>query len=213
MHKLAWIPEYDAKDVEVKNNTLVYDGHYQVYQMTLRHKCFKQGWGSVILREKIDRHDAASAILYDPVSDEVVLVEQLRIGLVNRPDKPNPWMLEIVAGLIDKMNESPEDTIIRETKEEAGCDIQKLIPITSFYNSPGGFSERTYLYCGIIALNERRLENQPEEDEDIKIHKLSWQAIKALEKNGWVTSASTCIALQWLENNRQQLRTEFSINT
>lgn len=209
MQESAWVPEYGLKDIEVQSSTLVYDGHYQVYKIALRHKCFKRGWGPVVLREKLDRHDAASAMLYDPVRDQVVLVEQLRIGLIDRQDKPNPWMLEIVAGLIDQPGESPEATIIRESVEEAGCEIKELIPITSFYNSPGGFTELTYLYCGIIQLTETDLENQPEEDEDLKIHILKWQDAKALWESSWVTSASTYIALQWLEKNRQQLMSKY----
>lgn len=201
-------PIYNLADVDIQQNKVVYDGHYKVYQLKLRHKCFNGEWSALVTREQFARYDASSVILYDPKQDKVVLVEQLRIGLLNRDDAPNPWMLEIVAGLIDQ-EPSPEDTIHREAIEEAGCKINQLIPIGKFYNTPGGFTELTYVYCGLVALSENPLQNQPEEDEDIKIHILAWDEVQALLQHGWVTSASSLIAIQWLENNRKELMAQF----
>lgn len=195
---------FNAQDIEISEDTVVYKGHYEVHQLKLRHKCFDGQWSNTVVREQLKRHDAASAILYDPKEDKVVLVEQLRIGLINREDSPNPWLLEIVAGLIDQSN-CPEETIHREAMEEAGCAIKKLIPIGKFYNTPGGFTELTYVYCGLISLDDKPLSNQPEPDEDIKIHVLKWNIALSLLQRGWITSASSLIALQWLEIQRPNL--------
>lgn len=207
--KLPWAPAFELADVEISAIKPAYQGHYQVSQLELKHRCFNGAWSETMIREHLDRHDAASAVLYDPVQDSVVLVEQLRIGLLNRADKTNPWMLEIVAGLIDQ-EPSPEETIRREAIEEAGCVIETLIPIGRFYNSPGGFSELTYVYCGIIRLDGSPLKNQPEPDEDIKIHVIQWKALQTLMQSDWVTSASSYIALQWLAQHREGLIAEYA---
>jgi ADP-ribose pyrophosphatase len=61
------------------------------------------------------RHDAVRAALR-PQRDEVVLIEQFRVGAWAGV---NPWLIELVAGLIDK-DEEPEEVAHREAEEEAG---------------------------------------------------------------------------------------------
>ncbi|MCS5707534.1 NUDIX domain-containing protein [Candidatus Berkiella cookevillensis] len=204
MSKLPWKPAFTPADVDIQESKLVYDGHYQVYELHLKHKGFNRQWGPLVVREQIDRFDAACVILFDPQNDHIVMVEQIRIGLINRADKPSPWILEIVAGLIDQ-DETPEQTAVREAHEEAGCEVIKLIPICTFYNTPGGFTELSHVYCGLIKPIQHPLINEPEEDEDLKIHVFTWSQVKKLRDNAWITSASTQIAVQWLEKNREDL--------
>lgn len=67
---------------------------------------------------------------YDPQRDEVVLIEQFRVGAMGRTD--NPWLVEMVAGLIDK-DEQPEEVAHREAEEEAGLTFSALWPITKYF--------------------------------------------------------------------------------
>src|SRR3546814_12249002 len=59
----------------------------------------------------------------------------------------NPWLIEIVAGIIED-GETPEDMARREATEEAGCTITDIEPIASFYPSPGGSAEYVHIFCG-----------------------------------------------------------------
>ena len=80
------------------------------------------------------RHDAVCVLPYDPQRDRVVLIEQFRVGALGKVD--NPWLIELVAGLIDK-DESPDEVARREAVEEAGLELADLWPVTRYFPSPG----------------------------------------------------------------------------
>jgi hypothetical protein len=95
------------------------------------------------------------SLLYDPARDRVVLLEQFRVGALEFPG--GPWLLEIVAGIMDDPDETTEEVARRETVEEAGCEILELIPICHYLVSPGGTSESITLFCGRVDTSNRRL--------------------------------------------------------
>lgn len=89
---------------------------------------------------------------YDPVRDEVVLVEQIRIAVYDTSD--SPWLLELVAGMIEE-GESVEDVARREAVEEAGLVVGRTKPVINYLASPRG-NQRTFIYpCGRSGCNER----------------------------------------------------------
>ncbi|HRE31199.1 MAG TPA: NUDIX hydrolase, partial [Candidatus Berkiella sp.] len=113
---------------------------------------------------------------------------------------------EIVAGLIEP-NESAEETIRREAQEEARCQVSHLVKIGEFYNTPGGFAEKTVLFCAQVRQPVFEEGGVHTEHEDIRIHVLPIQdVLVAWEQGTFASSASTVIALQWLKekmSNRQ----------
>lgn len=195
-----------AQDVKLEEKTRVYDGHFKVDKLKLRFKQFAGNWSESVFREQITRANAAALLLYDPQLEKVVLVEQLRIGLVGE-SLSSPWMLEIVAGLIHE-NEDPLATVLREAVEEAGCEVTDAIPICEFYNTPGALTERTWVYCALIdSKHLGGVFGVPHEHEDIKVHVLpAAEVFKGLDEGLFITSASTVIALQWLEINLNRFK-------
>ena len=81
----------------VVSNKLLYGGFFKLYRFELRHDLFDGGESPVLTRELLDRHHAAAVLPYDPVRDELVLIEQFRIGAGE--DASGPWLIEIIAGL------------------------------------------------------------------------------------------------------------------
>lgn len=120
--------------VDIVRREKCYQGFYQLDRLHLRHELFAGGMGNEISREVFVRHDAVCMLPYDPQRDEVVLIEQFRVGVVGKTG--NPWLIELVAGLIDK-DEQPEQVAHREAQEEAGLDISALWPMTKYFPSPG----------------------------------------------------------------------------
>jgi ADP-ribose pyrophosphatase len=53
-----------------------------------------------VTREIFERGHAAVLLPFDPVRDEVVLVEQIRIAAYDTSE--SPWLLEMVAGMIEE---------------------------------------------------------------------------------------------------------------
>lgn len=200
----------DKLDVEILKKEKCYQGFFRMERYTLRHRLFNGSWGRPIVRELMERGHAAAVLPYDPASDQVVLIEQFRIGAVSAP--VGPWLFEIVAGIIEQ-DEPAEEVVKREAVEEAGCVIHELIPLFDYLVSPGGTSERIALYCGRVDANHivGGVYGIEDEGEDIKVHVMSLDEALLLLKAGEIAAASAIIALQWLALNRNEVRSHWKI--
>ena len=108
-----------------------------------KHRLFKGGWSAEVKREVFERGHAGFLLAYDPKRDEVVLIEQIRIPAYETSQ--TPWLLEVIAGMVEE-GESPEEVVRREATEEAGITIGRCKPIVSYLSSPGGTSERIFVF-------------------------------------------------------------------
>ena len=143
-------------------------------------------------------------MLYDPLLDKVVLIEQFRTGACINGH--NPWLLEVVAGVFDK-DEQPEEVAMRESEEEAGATVLDLIPIYEYFVSPGGTNEYLHLFCGRVDASKLGgIHGLPHEHEDIRAFTLSTQEAFNLLKEGKINTSPVIITLQWLQLNHQWLR-------
>ncbi|HOW76490.1 MAG TPA: NUDIX domain-containing protein [Candidatus Competibacteraceae bacterium] len=188
----------------VLEKTIGYDGFFRMEKYRLRHELFRGSWSPDITRECLERGHAVAVLLYDPDQDQVVLLEQFRVGALEFPG--GPWLLEIVAGIMDDPTETAEEVARRETAEEAGCELLDLLPICHYLVSPGGASESITLFCGRVDASEiSGLSGLAEEHEDIQLHVVSRTEALDLLQAGRINSAAPIIALQWLELNRSRL--------
>jgi ADP-ribose pyrophosphatase len=195
--------------IEILDKTVCYDGFFRMERYRLRHRLFSGAWSRVLTRELFERGHAAAVLPYDPSLDAVVLVEQFRIGALEAPG--SPWLLEIVAGIIES-DETPEDVVRRETVEEANCQIQELIHMYDYFVSPGGTSERISLFCGKVdAAGAGGLHGLAEEEEDIRVIVVPFTEAIAHMHAGKINSAAPIIALQWLQLNHEQLRARWGV--
>lgn len=191
-------------DVEVAAVETVYDGYFRMDRYRLRHRLHDGGWSKEVSRELFERGHAAAVLPYDPVRDAIVLIEQFRVGA--HAAGMHPWLIEIVAGIIDA-GESPEDVVRREAVEEAGVTVTDLIPIGKYLASPGGTSETVTLYCGRVdASGAGGIHGLDAEGEDIKVMVVPAAEIAAMVASGELTNATSIIALQWFVLNHQGLR-------
>ncbi len=193
-----------SSDVEIIDKAVCYEGFFRIERYRLKHRLFNGTWSGEIVRELFERGNAAAVLPYDPVRDEVVMIQQFRVGALEAPG--GPWLMEIVAGVIDS-DETTEDVVRREAVEEAGCMVRDLIPICRYLVSPGGTSEMISLYCGRVDANGvGGIHGLDEENEDIKVTAMSYADAMTLLENGTINSASPIMALQWLALNHQRLR-------
>ena len=197
-----------ARRVDIETHEVCHDGFFRLERFSLRHTLFDGGMSPPLARELFERGHAVAVLPYDPVHDAVVLIEQFRIGALER--EGGPWLLEIVAGVIDG-DESPEAVARREAVEEADLHLGRLEKICRFYVSPGGTSESIHLYCGEVdSPGAGGIHGLAEEGEDIRV--FAEPLDDALERlaAGEIDSASPVIALQWLALNRMRLRREWA---
>jgi len=198
----------DHNDIKNLSKKRMYDGFFKMDKYSFQFRHYDGHWSPFTEREVFERGQAAAVLLYDPDLDRVVLVEQLRIAAIN--NKASPWLIEVVAGIIDP-GYSAEQTVIKETKEETGLKIDELFKISEFYSSPGGSSEVLHLFCAKI-LSENVPENNQgihgavSEGENIRVLVMESCAAFEAVKTGKINNATTIIALQWLEINQEVLK-------
>ncbi|MBL7002786.1 MAG: NUDIX domain-containing protein [Gammaproteobacteria bacterium] len=189
---------------KIKNKDIVFDGYFQMEKYTFEHELYAGGISGEFTREIFERGSAAAVLPYDPITDQVVLIEQFRAGAIKTMARP--WMKEIVAGIIDA-DEQPKAVAQRESVEEAGCEVKNLELVSRYFVSPGGTTEECFLYCAEVdATTVKGIHGLAEEFEDIKVEVVSAEQAFAWVKDGTINSAAAIMALFWLENNRNRLR-------
>lgn len=70
----------DRSDVEILEKTTPFQGYFRIDRYCLRHRLFAGGWSGEMTREIFERGHAVGLLPYDPVRDELVLIEQFRPG-------------------------------------------------------------------------------------------------------------------------------------
>lgn len=200
------------KDVKILDKTRSFDGYFQIDRYTVQHKLFEGGVSQPFTREVFERGHAVVVLLYDPETDDLVFVEQFRIGAYAAQQTPwwegeaSPWLIECVAGVIDD-GETPEQVARREAKEEAGCEVTEMVPIQRVLASPGASSETVFVYCGRVdSAQAVGIHGLDDEHEDIRVLKVpTGQAFEWLDAGRFVHSI-TIIAVQWFHDNHRHLR-------
>ncbi len=192
------------RDVELLEKATQFQGYFRIDRYRLRHRLFGGGWGRPIVREVFERGHSVAVLPYDPGRDEVVLIEQFRMGPYAAGAEP--WLLEIVAGIVED-GENAEEVARREAVEEAGCHIAEIVPVGGFYVSPGGTSEYVRILCGRVdASKAGGVHGLASEGEDIRVVVLAFRDALAALDGGRVESSSAFAALQWLALHRDDLR-------
>lgn len=193
------------KQFDIIKEETVYSGFFSLKKFTVKHTLYKGGWSNTVTRELFHRGNCVAVLLYDPNRDEVVIIEQFRIGALQLADPEQAWLLEVVAGAIE-LGETAEEVAYRESVEEAGCEILDLIKINDFFTSPGGTSELLSLYCGKVdTTHVGGLHGLEHENEDISVKAIKFDEVYQLLEDGKILSAIPIIAIQWLKINRVRL--------
>jgi len=198
---------FTKNDVEIIEREKLYSGFFSLELYRFRHRLFNGEMSGEVRREIFERGHAAVLLPFDPVRDEVVLIEQIRIAALDTSE--TPWLLEMVAGMIEE-GETPEDVARREAEEEAGLKVGRTKPVLSYLASPGGATERSSILVGEVdATIAEGIHGLADENEDIRVHVVSREQAYQWVKEGKIDNAASVIALQWLQLHYQDLRNEW----
>lgn len=199
---------FAKNDVEIIARETLYSGFFSLDLYRFRHRLFNGEMSGEVHREIFERGHAAVLLPFDPVRDEVVLIEQIRIAAYDTSD--TPWLLELVAGMIEE-GETVEDVARREAEEEAGLAVGRTKKFMSYLASPGGTSERLSLLVGEVdATTAKGIHGLADENEDIRVHVVSREQAYQWVEEGKIDNAASVIALQWLQLHYQDLRHEWT---
>ena len=81
---------------KILQSTRNYDGHFKVDELVVQHELFAGGMSEKLVRERVTWKSAVAVLPYDPIRDELVLIEQFRVGALNDKDSAkneNPWLM------------------------------------------------------------------------------------------------------------------------
>ncbi|EPU0990897.1 ADP-ribose diphosphatase [Cronobacter turicensis] len=199
---------FTKNDVEIIAREKLYRGFFSLDLYRFRHRLFNGEMSGEVRREIFERGHAAVLLPFDPVRDEVVLIEQIRIAAFDTSD--TPWLLELVAGMIEP-GETVEEVARREAEEEAGLSVGRVKKFMSYLASPGGTSERLSLLVGEVdAMTAQGIHGLADENEDIRVHVVSREQAYQWVEEGRIDNAASVIALQWLQLHYQALRNEWN---
>ncbi|MEH2920703.1 ADP-ribose diphosphatase [Samsonia erythrinae] len=195
---------FTKDDVEIIARETLYEGFFSLERYRFRHRLFNGDMSGEVSREIFERGHAVVLLPYDPVRDEVVLIEQIRIAAYDT--SASPWLFELVAGMIEP-GESHEDVARREAQEEAGLRVGRCRPIINYLASPGGTSERLAVMVGEVDTRTAKgIHGLAEENEDIRVHVVSREQSYQWVEEGVVDNAASVIALQWLALHHEELK-------
>ncbi|EBB4503635.1 TPA: ADP-ribose diphosphatase [Salmonella enterica subsp. enterica serovar Typhi] len=143
---------FTKSDVEIIARETRYRGFFSLDVYRFRHRLFNGEMSGEVKREIFERGHAAVLLPFDPERDEVVLVEQIRIAAYDT--SVTPWLLEMVAGMIEE-GETIEAVARREAMEEAGLTVGRTRPVISYLASPGGTSERSSILVAEVCSSQQ----------------------------------------------------------
>lgn len=170
---------------KIVNEEMAYDGHFKIKKFTL-----EDANGKKHINECFERGNSVAAVIFHRDKQVFLFTQQYRIG-------PQQDMIEIVAGSMDKENETPSQALIREVEEELGYQVitDSVEHIASVYVSPGGTSEKVHIMYAEV---ENKISSGGGvEGEDITVIEMTAHQITDLSQ---FNDAKTVLGIQWFLN-------------
>jgi ADP-ribose pyrophosphatase len=195
------------RNAVIRRHRRLLDDFFKVYELVVSHE---QRDGTMSADERrlvLERGDAVAVLLLERDSRSVILVEQFKAPVLigrRREDRSTTdrWILETVAGMIDP-GETAEAAVIRETQEETGYQIHEPQLIARFFSSPGGTSERVFLYFAEVSAVDRKDGGGGISDEDIAVVYMPLDQLFDRLASGAIEDPKLLISARWLRDRIQ----------
>jgi nudix-type nucleoside diphosphatase (YffH/AdpP family) len=193
-----------ARKAIIKKQSRLFDDFFKIDEIIVSHEQIDGSMSADQRRLVFERGDSVAVLLLNRDRKAVVLVEQFKVpSLLGRqrddPKAVDGWILETVAGMIDE-NETPEAAVIREAREETGYQIRNPKLISQFFSSPGGTSERIFLYFAEVRDSDLVAKGGGLDDEDVKVVQMSLDDLFDRLANRALEDPKLLVAAYWLQD-------------
>lgn len=187
-------------NVKVTKTEIISDKKYTYKRVDFDLEIEKGHWESQS-REVLDRGNGAAILLFNKKKQTVVLTGQFRIPTYLNGNTSG-MMIEACAGVIE--DESPSETMIRETEEETGYHISRPQKIFEAYMSPAAVTEILHFFIAEYDESMKKSEGGGVKDEYEHIEVMEIKIGEALKmiKSGEIRDAKTIMLLQYAALNQ-----------
>ena len=144
-----------------------------------------------IFREILNVGDVVFALCFNPEEKKFYLIKQFRPFYFVRN---KTLKYEIVGGLVDK-GESLITALKREIKEEIGVKTKKILKLTTYCPVPGYSDEIVHVYYAEVEKIKLKTLYNRNENEEIKIFKLSLTELKKINESKSIQNVLTKISI------------------
>lgn len=179
------LPARETADLIVRQGTRLHEGFFNLDSYPVSHRRFDGAMTPEVNVEVFERGDSVGVLLYNRDTDEVVVVQQFRLPTLDLIKNGNGRIVETVAGMVapkcdangnvildaadQPVIETPAETAIRETYEETGYLIHDPEPVAAYFSSPGGTTERIFLFFAVVTNNDKKGPGGGTKSEDIGV--------------------------------------------
>lgn len=164
------------------SQTLVTGRKFSVERLTIHTPAGKS------LEREVIRHPGAVVVVPIMPDRRIVLVRVFRHALAMP-------QVECCAGTLDP-RETPERCAARELIEETGYEAASLIPLASFWTTPGMTDERMHAF---VASGLTHVGQKLEEDESIEVLLVEAGEALAMVERGEISDGKSMLALMLAE--------------
>jgi ADP-ribose pyrophosphatase len=188
---------------EVRNATYVFDGFFKIVAVDFAYTLadgtlFDPGFPHLIF----ERGDSTAMVVHNTDENTIELITSFRVPVLNND---GGWITELPAGVVEDQ-ENTVNTAIRETYEELGYEVvpENVQFISMFYVSPGGTSERIFLYYMPVTNAQKTGAGGgvKYEGEQIEVMSVPVDNLPAMLALGEIIDAKTIIGLNWFLTNK-----------
>ena len=144
-----------------------------------------------INREILNIGDVVFALCFSPEEKKFYLIKQFRPFYFVRGKN---LKYEIVGGLVDK-GESLTTALKREIKEEIGVKTKKIVKLTTYCPVPGYSDEIVHVYYAEVEKIKLKSLYNKNENEEIKIFKLTLSQLKKINESKTIQNVLTKISI------------------
>jgi nudix-type nucleoside diphosphatase (YffH/AdpP family) len=197
------------REVAIRKRTRLFDDEFcKVDELMVSHQKLDGSMSADQRRLIFERGDSAAVLLFNTDRKCLVLVKQFKAPTLGK-GLEGGWVAETVAGIIEPY-EAPEATAVRETFEETGYKIKQLKLIAEFFSSPGGTSERIYLYYAAVRDEDKKGDGggRKDEGEDIEVLHVPLSEVVESMSSKQIEDPKLLIGAMWLNNElKREART------
>ncbi|MBI1215464.1 MAG: NUDIX domain-containing protein [Alphaproteobacteria bacterium] len=204
-------PDRQKPQARITGSERLFTGFFKLDELTI--EADAHGGGQMVLKRLIlDRGHAVAILAYDPQRDEVLMVNEMRPGMLAAGQYP--FSDSLPAGMIDE-GEDALEAAARELQEETGALLTgaRLIHDGAFVSS-GGTSEKISLVVGFVdmsAVAHGSVHGKAEEGEDIRVVVMKADDFIARTESGRQHDMKTMICAFWLDKHRPRLQREYAV--